>query len=64
MIVYLNGWEGGFEGTLYPTLITISASVGCIISAPLSVEFLKLTRGNLRYACVCLDVMGVVSVLI
>ncbi|KAL4476075.1 hypothetical protein ABPG74_009808 [Tetrahymena malaccensis] len=63
VMVYLNGWKGGFEETLYPTLITISASVGCIVSSPLGVQALQYTQGNLRKACIYLDLIGIASVL-
>lgn len=64
VMIHLNGWQGGFEETLYPTLITISASVGCIVSAPYGVKALRYTNGNIRIACIYLDFLAVISVLI
>jgi len=36
VMIKLNGWTG-YEITLFPVLITISASIGCVISAPIGV---------------------------
>lgn len=61
-MIALNNWKGDFKETLYPTLITISLTVGCIIASPLSVKAMrKYADGNLRKACIYVDFLSIIS---
>ncbi|EAR87706.1 MFS transporter (macronuclear) [Tetrahymena thermophila SB210] len=64
VIISLNGWRGTDKETLYPSLITSSLAAGCIISAPVAVNVLKIFKNNLRKASMLLDILTIVACVI
>ncbi|KAL4480789.1 hypothetical protein ABPG72_001658 [Tetrahymena utriculariae] len=64
VIISLNGWRGTDKETLYPTLITSSLAAGCIISAPVAVNVLKIFKNNLRKASMLLDLLTIVACIV
>ncbi|EAR87705.1 MFS transporter (macronuclear) [Tetrahymena thermophila SB210] len=64
VIISLNGWRGTDKETLYPSLITSSLAAGCIISAPVAVNVLKIFKNNLRRASMLLDLLTIIACIV